>query len=143
MRKLLQGKRYLNRHYYVFSVLNHYILQNFNDFTFCILSKWSAMQAAVAMSAMAGGHAPSAETRPLGLDAGTTEAAAFIGARSWAWAAPWLPRPPVIHRIALAVRTQLQPGLASVASTETTGEKDVVKIKIVAAAVTRSINWPR
>ena len=101
------------------------------------------MQAAVAMSAMAGGHAPSAETRPLGLDAGTTEAAAFIGARSWAWAAPWLPRPPVIHRIALAVRTQLQPGLASVASTETTREKDVVKIKIVAAAVTRSINWPR
>ena len=64
--------------------MNHYILYNFNDFTFCILSKWSAMQAAVAMSAMAGGHAPSAETRPLGLDTGTTEAVAFIRARSWA-----------------------------------------------------------
>ena len=91
--------------YSVFSVMNHYILYNFNDFTFCILSKWSAMQAAVAMSAMAGGHAPSAETRPLGLDTGTTEAVAFIRARSWAAPAP----PPVIHRIALPVRTQLQP----------------------------------
>ena len=85
--------------------MNHYILYNLIDFTFCILSKWSAMQAAVAMSAMAGGHAPSAETRPLGLDTGTTEAVAFIRARSWAAPAP----PPVIHRIALPVRTQLQP----------------------------------
>ena len=53
-----------------------------------------------------------------------------------------LPRPRHLSYIALHSLSapSYSPGLAS---TETTGEKDVVKIKIVAAPVTRSINWPR